>query len=364
MVLYLSYSGMTDFSEADGGTVPTVADARRAAGVLPGSVLLFGSVGRGEAADHSDIDLMCVVDDVAPGEHASIELALSKLARRACGRRVNVVVADWPGWVSWKEWPSTLEHTVSQEGTWLKQQPPGADTDWTKRLAPQQIRAAAVASALNNTSTNLHAAFRDMGPDSVEIGYARGQEQEGYWDAVWARLGSISADLHVAVEQAFVVLCHLIGAPYSVTAHGLRPLYEGLKGYGLDDLDSWLGDVDLVWVEQWRSGGSYRADLARSEDTSVELGSAAAAVTDQAANLASVLVEDTVTYTRAVATISEAAVAIVEDRVSRSEVLDTEYLRSGINDVRTLVGLIYDRMSDRYWLYPDGTPPHGWGAPW
>ena len=347
-----------------GGPVPTADDARRAAEVLPGSVMLFGSVARGEARPWSDIDLMCVVDHVKTSARADTELVLSKRARRACGRQVEVILTDWPGWLSWKEWPSTLECRVSQEGIWLKQQPPGPSTDWTKKMVPQQIRSAATAAALNNTYANLYNALRDMTPDTMEINYARDQEQEKYWRAVWTRLGGINSDLHIAVEQSLVVLCHLIGSPYSVPAHNLLPLYSGLKRYGLDDLDSWLGGVDLEWVELWRSGGSYRADLARSEATTVELGRASATVADQAANLASVLVENTVTYTKAVATISEAAVAIVEDRVSRSEVSDTEDLRTGIDAVRSVVEVIYDRMSDRYWLYPDGTPPHGWDAPW
>ena len=344
--------------------VPTIHDARRAAEVLPGSVMLFGSVARGEAGPWSDIDLMCVVDDVATSERAGMELALLKRGRRACGWKVEVVLTDWPGWLSWKKWPSTLESSASREGIWLKHQPPGPGVNWNKKMVPQRIRSAAVAASLNNTYTNLYAALRDMTPDSEEIKIARDQEQEEYWSAVWARLGTINSHLHMAVEQSFVVLCHLIGAPYSVTSHDLLPLYDDLKRYGLDDLDSWLEGIDLKWVEEWRAGASHRADLARSEDSTAELGRASATVADQTANLASVLVENTVTYTEAVVTISEAAVAIVEGRVSKSEIPNTEDLRTGINRVRRTVASIYDRMSDRYWLYPDGTPPHGWGAPW
>ena len=354
---------MTEAPARD-GLAPTVHDARRAAEVLPGSVMLFGSVARGEAGPWSDIDLMCVVDDVETSERAGMELALLKRARRACGRQVEVVLTDWPGWLSWKEWPSTLEHSASRDGMWLKRQTPGPGVDWNKKMVPQRIRSAAVAASLHNTYTNLSQALYAMTPSSEEIGIARDQEQEEYWSAVWVRLGGINSHLHMAVEQSLVVLCHLIGAPYSIASHNLLPLYHNLKRYGLDDLDSWLEGIDLEWVEAWRAGVSHRADLERSEDTTWELSRASATVADQTANLASLLVENTVAYTEAVVTISEAAVAIVEGRVSKSEIPNTEDLRTGINRVRRTVASIYDQMSSRYWLYPDGTPPHGWKPPW
>ena len=47
---------------------PVRADAERAAAALAeagaGRVVLFGSVARGEADEHSDIDLMAVFDDL------------------------------------------------------------------------------------------------------------------------------------------------------------------------------------------------------------------------------------------------------------------------------------------------------------
>ena len=345
-------------------TPPTVADARQAASALPGSVLLFGSVARGEATPDSDIDLICVVDSVEDRRRGNVGLELSAAAREACSRPVDVIVADWPHWLSWRSLPSTVEHRAWREGMWLRRRPPGPKTDWSGLMVPGQVRAGAVAASLHNTATQLYAALRDMYPTDLEAEHAAGQRADDYWDMVRDRLGGVNADLHIAVEQCFVALCHLIGAPYAAPAHRLQPLYDSLTEYGLTELDSWLDGIDLAWVEQWRSAGSYRLDLARGDDSTVQLGRATATLADHTAGLASTMVSDTTAYTRAVAEISEAVVRIVTQRVERSEVADTDDLRRGIEKVHGMSERLRERLSDSSWLYPGGTQPHGWTPPW
>ena len=331
---------------------------------LPGSVLLFGSVARGEATPESDIDLICIVDRVEERERGDIGLELSTAAAKACSRPVDVIVADWARWLSWRSLPSTVEHRAWKEGTWLRHRPPDPETDWSNLMVPGQIRAAAVAASLYNTAAHLEAALGDMSPTALEAEAASSGEAERYWDLVWNRLGRINADLHIALEQCFVALCHLIGAPFVTPAHRLQPLYDALTEYGLEDLDSWLDGIDLAWVELWRSGGSYRPDLTRDEESTARLSRTAAVVADRTAGLSSTLVTDTTSYSRTVAEISEAVVAIVVDRVERSDVTDTEDLKSGIGKMRWLTERLRERLDDSGWLYPDGTPPHGWTPPW
>ena len=345
-------------------TAPTVSDARRAAAALPGSVLLFGSVARGEARPDSDIDLICVLDRVEERERGNIGLELSTAAAKACARPVDVIVADWPRWLSWRYLPSTVEHRAWKEGTWLRHRLPDPETDWSSLMVPGKIRAAAVAASLHNTATQLYAALRDMHPPDLETETAREGRADDYWYMVWDRLGGINADLHIAVEQCFVSLCHLIGAPFATPAHRLQPLYDSLTEYGLDDLDSWLEGIDLAWVELWRSGGAYRPDLARDEESTEKLGRITADIADRTAGLASTVISDTTAYTRAVAEISAAVVRIVTDRVERSDVAETEDLQRGIARVHFLAKQLRERLAAGDWLYPGGTPPHGWTPPW
>jgi len=304
-----------------------------------------------------------VVDHVDEKDWGQTGPQLGGLAERACGRRVDVIVVDRPRLESWSEWPSTLESRALQEGIWLTKTPARQGTERREEVSVGQIGAAAVAAALENTATQIHAALRDMHPDPLEVDSINSSEPDVYWNMVWRRLGSINADLHIAVEQSFVVLCHLIGAPYSTPAHSLATLYESLKDWGLADLDVWLDSIDLRWVEQWRSGGSYRPDLARNGHTTTNLAAATAEVSDHAAELVSMLASDVHHYGVAVADISEAVVRIVADRVDRSEVDNTEHLRGSLEEVRWLSGLLRERISDGRWLYPDGEPPLGWDLP-
>ena len=81
---------------------PTTADARRAAKELAAAgasrVLLFGSVARGEADEHSDIDLVAVFDDMDYSQRFSLRSRLATAAEDAAGRSVEVIVTDRPEW--------------------------------------------------------------------------------------------------------------------------------------------------------------------------------------------------------------------------------------------------------------------------
>ncbi len=83
---------------------PTVEDAHRACGALPGSVFLFGSVARGTARKMSDIDLMVITDrvegDYGSGKRKNLGIDLAREAREACGFRVQVFLVDWVEWKS------------------------------------------------------------------------------------------------------------------------------------------------------------------------------------------------------------------------------------------------------------------------
>ena len=68
----------------DSGFVSTLAEAERAAKVVAdagvGRVLLFGSVARGEAHSHSDVDLMVIFDDLDYAVRHDLSMELGPLA--------------------------------------------------------------------------------------------------------------------------------------------------------------------------------------------------------------------------------------------------------------------------------------------
>lgn len=84
------------------GRVPGRVDADRAAALLASEgvskVMLFGSVARGEATEHSDIDLIAIFNDIDYRHRDVKRRELSVRAKAAVGYEVDVVVTDWPEW--------------------------------------------------------------------------------------------------------------------------------------------------------------------------------------------------------------------------------------------------------------------------
>ena len=118
--------------------VPTVADAERAAeavaSVGAGRVLLFGSVARGEAHHHSDIDLMVIYDDLDYGERREITSRLARLAGSTVECPVDIHVTDRPEWKMRTEQVRTsFESRVQKQGMVLVDNQP-VRVDWEKEM--------------------------------------------------------------------------------------------------------------------------------------------------------------------------------------------------------------------------------------
>ena len=82
---------------------PDLDAARRAAGEMidagVGTVLLFGSLARGDACETSDIDLVAIYDDLGDyRDRAKRRCALEAKAEAAAGCPVDVMVTDAPEW--------------------------------------------------------------------------------------------------------------------------------------------------------------------------------------------------------------------------------------------------------------------------
>ncbi len=81
---------------------PDLVATQRAAGAIldagVGTVVLHGSLARGEVSDASDIDLVAIYDDLDYEERWKRRCALTARARAAAGCDVDVYVTDVPEW--------------------------------------------------------------------------------------------------------------------------------------------------------------------------------------------------------------------------------------------------------------------------
>ena len=124
----------------NGQRSPTIEDARRAAAVLPGTVILGGSVARGEAHEESDVDLLCIVDHDDKTDISMHDSRLERRIRKMLGWPADVVLADWPRWISYTKVAASFESVFLREGIMLKWEPPGPDVRWSDVLSAEQAR--------------------------------------------------------------------------------------------------------------------------------------------------------------------------------------------------------------------------------
>ena len=349
-------------------TAPTVADARRTVAALPGSVLLFGSVARGEGSSNSDIDVVVVVDRLETEQFSASRLEEEReLARRAsevCGCPVQVWLVDWSEWRSRSSVWGTVEHEARTQGKWLKRVPPGPAVRWEKRMSARQVRTSAVIAALNNSYRRFRGVVDSMSPSPIEVRLAEGGNEEAYWNDLRYRLSDINADLHIALEQLLVAVLHLTASRFIREAHELMVLFEALPPAVQADLLSRLSVADLSWAEQWRSAASYADAAVQSADegTTRHLGLITTDVADYTTRLATGYAVGVVAYAAAVIDVGEAVIEMILElsRQDDSPTVHTKELVAAAERVSGIAAWVRNTLAESTWLYPDGTPPNGW----
>jgi len=101
-------------------TIREIAD-KIAARFQPKQIILFGSYARGEAHEHSDLDLLVVVDSVAPRGRRSAPIL--KMLAEHYAEPIDVVVRSRQSLDDWQAVPGSFAEQVLTEGITLYDQP-------------------------------------------------------------------------------------------------------------------------------------------------------------------------------------------------------------------------------------------------
>lgn len=80
-------------------------------------IILFGSYARGEAHEHSDVDLLVVVDSVAPRGRRSAPIL--KMLAEHYAEPIDVVVRSRQSLDDWQTVPGSFAAQVGKEGIML-----------------------------------------------------------------------------------------------------------------------------------------------------------------------------------------------------------------------------------------------------
>ncbi len=267
----------------DTGFVPTLAEAERAAKVVAGEgagrVLLFGSVVRGEAHRHSDIDLMVIYDDLDYAVREDMKVELERLARAEVGCPVNVHLTDRPEWkMRTEQVVTSFESRVKGHALLLVDREPG-EVDWDKEMvmatsddeeAVKRLRQ--VANALEGIETGFVPTFSQ-----------RLREESGHQMAAFAsyerRLARGCAAGHLAVETSVKALIHLTSSPEAQPwGHQIDNLLPQLPEPHRSEIESRLDRAGVDELQRWQEQARYERFVPGTADVFTEIAEAACEV--------------------------------------------------------------------------------------
>ncbi len=246
----------------DTGFVPTLEEAERAAKVVAGAgagrVLLFGSVARGEAHRHSDIDLMVVFDNFDYALRQDLTMELERLARAEVGCSVDIHLTDRPEWkMRTEQVVTSFENRVKGQALLMVDKEPG-DVDWGKEMvmpasdyeeALERLRQAA--NALEGIQESFVPTFAQRRMDE------EGEEMEAF-ASYEARLARGCAAGHLTVETAVKSLIHLSAAPEAQPwGHKIDELLPQLPEPHKSNIETRLAVVGIENLQGWQQQARY-----------------------------------------------------------------------------------------------------------
>ncbi len=353
-------------------SVPTVEDARRVAAVLPGSVLLFGSVAKGSAISRSDIDLLVIIDQIDRDDLGQLSAYLDRLEDDAfeVDTKASLVVIDWPEWESRRRVPPRVEHEADSHGIWLRKRSPGSSVKWEKMKDARQVITDTLCHHLSNVAARLNSTAHRLQPTLSERRLIATQEEDEYWEVVRWRLADLNHDCHVALEESLLALCCLTGQSYETgRGHKLKRIFGRIPDEVQHVMLNMRPPLDweaMEWIQKWRDVSTYKEALRMSTtpETTEKLGWVTSDVASFVNQIVGVDIAVTI-YSAYTATIADLVARYVHMEADNGEppFVVTSELEKWVARVGRRVPWVREKLSTREWLYPGGAPPHGWEMP-
>ena len=264
----------------DTGLVPTLAEAERAAKVVAsagaGRVLLFGSVARGEAHRHSDIDLMVIFDDFDYARRQDLTMELEGLAGAEVGCSVDVHLTDRPEWKMRTERVVTsFESRMKDQALLLVDKEPG-DVDWDKEMVMPESDCEEALERLGRVENALVGIQNNLAPsDYQRLMEQTGQEAEAF--AVYEqRLALGRAAGHLAVETAVKALIHLSAAAEAQPwGHDIGRLLPQLPEPHRSEIEKRLAGVGVENLQRWQQQARYERFVTPTAESFKQIAEAA-----------------------------------------------------------------------------------------
>ena len=248
---------------------PTLEDARSAADALVAEgvseVWVYGSVARGESRSSSDIDLVAVFDDIDYRQRLGVTMRLQRVARRASGYPVEVMVTDRAEWrIQREDVPASFVSAISCDLILLTCNPdtPG-EVDWNKEQVMPASDSELAVERLQAAIVHLSKIFANLDPGRPERALAYDGDRLDYEMVRSSRMIMICEASHLAMENAAKAIAVLGGVPAeTLWTHDIKKLVDSLDDRVSEELRTLLlNEPESVkhegYITMWRTCGAY-----------------------------------------------------------------------------------------------------------
>ena len=243
-------------------SAPTREDAQRAAETVADHgatrVLLFGSVAKGTAKVHSDIDLVAIFDDLGDySDRWDRQKTLMDETQAKVGHSVHVHVTDFPEWRKrTTEVTASFEASIAAYAVALIDGEPAVTPDWGKEIGCVDNNLEEAERRFDDVCRNCRALNRHLSPDEFE---AASEDPEKKERDRLNRMRELCGAAARAIETSIKVLIALEGtSPEKV--HDIANLLDQLQNdplvRGLRQAIDAAGLTTLE-ISQWHTKSNY-----------------------------------------------------------------------------------------------------------
>lgn len=243
-------------------SAPTREDAQRAAETVADHgatrVLLFGSVAKGTAKVHSDIDLVAIFDDLGDySDRWDRQKTLMAETQARVGHSVHVHVTDFPEWRKrTTEVTASFEASIATYAVALIDGEPAVSPDWGKRIGHVDSNLKEAKKRFDDIVDHCIDLNGRLIPDKYETMAEEPEDKEHYR---LNRMRRLCGDAARTIEASIKLLVALEGtSPEKVhdIANLLNQLQDGRLARGLRQAIDAAGlTTGEVW--QWHIKSNY-----------------------------------------------------------------------------------------------------------
>ena len=263
-----------------------------AAGV--GQVWLFGSLARGEERAVSDIDLVAVFDDLDYRNRWRVEAELRKVAYKAAGRPVDVLVTDRPEWrIQRGRVSASFAAAIGKDLTLLADRP-ATEVDWDKEQSMATSNEQLAQQRIDDVAGQLTRIIGLQWPSRSEDAAAAGGDRDRHEQLMAARLIGLCEAAHMAVEGSLKAVGTLTGVTARLLhAHDVGAIADALPLEERDAMVALMASSPALvkttgYITMWRTKGSYGTPGEGMTAQEIATPTFTAAITAIAAEVASV----------------------------------------------------------------------------